>query len=432
MKQHEANKLLRRFKQAFSEARITALGRATGFFKRERKMTPMKMVLSLMSCFAGGQSRTLADIQRSYNALSTDSIEYKPFHNQLAKAGFARFMRELASQVLSTLVVEVLKPARAGLLAEFGRVLLQDGSSFAVKDSLRRTFPGRFTPVSPAAVELHVTWNLCRECIEQVVLTPDTSTERAELPSAKHLRGDLLLADRGYFDRDYLLEVDAQGGHFLVRAQAGINPVVEGVRSGPRASRVIGQKLKDAQHYFAKDHPNDLDVCWQLGGVAFRCRLVSYWSVQARQFVHLVTNLPSARYSDEDIAQVYRLRWQIELLFKEWKSHANLRAFSTANPAIVEGLIWAAVIVAAVKRYLAHSAQIIAAVATSTLRTAKCTWQVIPAIIEALLTRTPHRLRAAFIRAIEYLAVNAQRAHPQRDRRSGRLAIGLMPVFRLA
>ena len=119
-------------------------------------------------------------------------------------------------------------------------------------------------------------------------------------------------------------------------------------------------------------------------------------------------------------------------LFKEWKSHANLRAFSTAKPAIVEGLIWAAIVVAAVKRYLAHSVQLIAEVATSTLRTAKCAWQVLPAIIEALVLCQPHRLRAAFIRAIDYLTINAQRAHPHRDRRAGRLATGLKPVFRSA
>ena len=44
MKQVEINKLLRRFKQAFSEKTITEIGRATGLFKRERKMTPMKMI----------------------------------------------------------------------------------------------------------------------------------------------------------------------------------------------------------------------------------------------------------------------------------------------------------------------------------------------------------------------------------------------------
>ena len=359
-------------------------------------------------------------------------MAYKPFHNQLSKAAFARFMRELASHVLSTLVLDVLKPSRAGLLSEFGRVLIQDGSSFAVKDTLRQSYPGRFTTGSPAAVELHMPWNLCRERFEQGVLTPDTFSERAELPPADRLRGDLLLADCGYFDRDYLRAVAAHGGHFLVRAQNGINPVIEAVNSGARASRVVGHALKDVRGRLSKSRPNDLMVRWQIGRESSCCRVVSCWNVMTRQFVHLATNLPSARYDAATVSQVYRLRWQIELLFKEWKSHANLRAFSTAKPAIVEGLIWAAIVVAAVKRYLAHSVQIIAEVATSTLRTARCAWQVIPAIVEALLTSAPNRLRAAFMRAIEYHASNAQRAHPHRDRLSGRLVTGLKPVFRSA
>ena len=49
MKQIETNQLLRRFKQAFSEETITEFGHATGLFKRERKMTPMKMIMRLMS-----------------------------------------------------------------------------------------------------------------------------------------------------------------------------------------------------------------------------------------------------------------------------------------------------------------------------------------------------------------------------------------------
>lgn len=432
MKHHEANKLLRGFKRAFSEQTITAIGRSTGFFKRERNMTPMKMMMSLLSCFAGGQSTTLADVQRSYNALSAEPMAYKPFHNQLSKAAFARFMQELASHVLSTLVVEVLKPTRAGRLSEFGRVLIQDGSSFAVKDTLRRTYPGRFTTVSPAAVELHVTWNLCRESIEQVVLTPDTFTERAELPPAESLHGDLLLADCGYFDRHYLRAVAEHGGCFLIRAQKGINPVIESVNSGARASRVVGHQLKDVHGQLAKNQPNDLVVRWQVGRESLRCRVVSCWNAKTRQFVHLATNLPASRYDAATVSQVYRLRWQIELLFKEWKSHANLHAFSTAKPAIVEGLVWAAIVVAAIKRYLAHSTQIIAEVATSTLRTARCAWQIIPAIVEALLLCEPRRLRKAFMRAIDYLAISARRAHPRRDRCSGRLAIGLKPVFRTA
>ena len=117
MKQREVSKLLSGFKQAFSTAMIATLGRKSGFLKRERNMTPIKMVMSLMSCFAGGQSTTLADIQHSYNALSAAPIAYKPFHNQLAKPAFGKFMREVASHVLSSFAVEALKPTRGGSLA---------------------------------------------------------------------------------------------------------------------------------------------------------------------------------------------------------------------------------------------------------------------------------------------------------------------------
>ncbi len=54
MKRHEASKLLRGFKQAFSDQTGTAIGRSTGFLKREREMTPMKVMVSLLSRFAGG------------------------------------------------------------------------------------------------------------------------------------------------------------------------------------------------------------------------------------------------------------------------------------------------------------------------------------------------------------------------------------------
>ena len=159
----------------------------------------------------------------------------------------------------------------------------------------------------------------------------------------------MLLAGRGYFDRDYLRAVAAHGGPSLVRAHNGINPVIEAVNSGPRASRVVGYPLKGVRNRLSKDQPNGLMVRWQLGRESLLCRVVCYWNEKSRQFVYLATKLPARRYDATTVSQIYRLRWQIELLFKEWKSHANLRAFSTAKTAIVERLLWAAIVVAAVK-----------------------------------------------------------------------------------
>ena len=111
------------------------------------------------------------------------TVAYKPFHNQLAKRTFPDFMREVLSRILQQWVVEVLQPKAHAPLGEFGRILIQDGCSFVVKETLREQYPGRFNKQNPAAVELHVTMSLLDESVEAVTLTEDTASERAHLPS---------------------------------------------------------------------------------------------------------------------------------------------------------------------------------------------------------------------------------------------------------
>ena len=78
--------------------------------------------------------------------------------------------------------------------------------------------------------------------------------------------------------------------------------------------------------------------------------------------------------------------WQMELLFKEWKSYANLHAFDTTNPALVEGLIWIAIAAAALKRFLAHMTQLLTEVPISTRKVAMCALHVLGKLVEALKT----------------------------------------------
>src|SRR5262249_44682075 len=72
------------------------------------------------------------------------------------------------------------------------------------------------------------------------------------------------------------------------------------------------------------------------------------------------------------VSRLYRFRWQIELLFKEWKSYANLHKFDTGNEHIAAGLIWASLCAAVLKRFLAHAAQIVGGKPISTPPPAMC------------------------------------------------------------
>jgi hypothetical protein len=153
-------------------------------------------------------------------------------------------------------------------------------------------------------------------------------------------------------------------------------------------------------------------------------RIVLVWTPR-QQFMVLLTNVPRRVLTARQVAETYRLRWQIELVFKEWKSFANLHEFASANPALVEGLIWASLCAAAIKRSLAHASQRIARhVAISTQVTAMCGTHILRDLLRCALDGF-NDLGIVLEEIVQFLKDNASRAHPRRDRLKGRLRFGL-------
>jgi hypothetical protein len=420
-----------KFQWVFSEPLLNACGKDVLFCRRQRVITPFRLGLALTATCASQRVETIADFHCGFNALFGTTITYKAFYNQVAKPHFADFARTMTERLISEMTLKVLGFAKGHAFAAFRRIIIQDGSSFAIHDGLREVFPGRFKVVKPAAVELHTTMDLLCDAPTTVVLTPDTTSEQAFLPEPSSLRESLLLADRGYIDLHYLRRVQDAGGFFLIRAKAGMNPhVVEAFREdGKRLRSLRNKPLKAVHAKLPKRQRVELGVQWQVDGHPVRLRLIVSWNRQTKEFCYLVTNLPAKRYPLDMICRAYKWRWQVELLFKEWKSYANLHAFDTENAAIVEGLIWTAIAAAALKRFLAHMTQLLVEVPMSTRKVSMCALHILGDIVRALTRGDIAGLYAALEAAITYLACHAQRAHPKRDRQTGRAQLGLEPCF---
>jgi hypothetical protein len=178
-----------------------------------------------------------------------------------------------------------------------------------------------------------------------------------------------------------------------------------------------------AQH---PGHPLDLDVEFARGARRIGFRVVVLPG-RDRTTTRLCTNLPRTPFSADLVAWLYRCRWQIERCFKEWKSYANLHTFNTANPHVAEGLMWASLCAAILKRFLAHAAQRVGpGIAISTRRVAMCAHHMMEALVTALLIGIG--LLGALRRGLAYLLANARRPNVERDRRTGRLRAGLTLV----
>lgn len=429
MEREEHSGFLSRFKRVISEEALNELGKEIGFCERLRVVTPYRLAIAALSTFSCTTVETLADLHRGFSALFGGNVAYKPFHNQLSKTEFPLFMRAVAHELLGKLVVKVLRLKRGSPFSEFKEIVIQDGSSFAVKDSLSKIFPGRFTAISPAAVEVHVTMDLLEGNVQQVAVTADTQGEGDHLPDPSTMKGKLLLADRGYFSLEYIDDLMEEEASFIIRAKSSINPVIlSAVTSeGKVLKHFCGKRLKEVS--WSKEHPIDMQVEREKHQESISCRLIISWNPKHKTFNYFVTNLSAIRYTIADVLTAYRLRWQIELLFKEWKSYANLHSFDTSKAQIAEGLIWAALAASTIKRYLAHITQLITGVEISTRKVAMCAVHVLLEIFVSLVRKSPYRLLLAWRRAIKYLASHARRSHPARDRKSGRLAIGMQPIY---
>ena len=442
----------KRFRQTLGAEALESVSRQTRFVQRQRVVTGASVFWALIVTLGAKNTQYISDVLRTLNARENWTIRYKPFWDRLAKAAFARFMKAMFERLCCELVTDVLRAEEGTDASLFSDVLIDDGSSFAVADGLSKVFPGRFTKVKPAAVELHAHMSLKSDQLLSVTLAPDKEAERQFLPAAESLPArSLSLRDRGYVDLDYFAALESRTNgpaYLLCRTNDKINPVVDEIRGVSRrfAKKWEGKKLQELPKDVLRKGA-DLRVSWpRPGGKRLQLRLVIRHQeprvsktrakkrltakerryVAKNQWAFLLTNVPN-QFAADAIVRLYRLRWQVELAFKEWKSYANLHALLSEHPSIVEGFIWASLCAALIKRALAHCAQQVHQRAISVRVAAQSGPQLLPPLADWIMDATAEAADT-FATLLAFLAENARRAHPNRDARRAQATLGFVWV----
>lgn len=418
------------FRSVLSKTAVERLARRTGFGQRRARVASCTSVLWGFLLALGGQpTRYISDVLRTLNAREGTSLRYKPFWNRLARPGFPGFMKALFQELCRSFTMRVLERQAGSIASRFSDILIDDGSSFAVADGLVDVFPGRFTKVKPAAVELHGHMSLLTGNLRHVALAPDKEAERQFVPAADALpEHSLTLRDRGYIDTKYFAALEERDtpAYLICRVRRDLNPTIVDVLSGlPRraARKWRGKRLHELRNKKLQKNVELLVECTLPKKRTLRLRLVIRYVPEKSSWTRLMTNLPQDVDADA-VSTLYRLRWQIELLFKDWKSDANLRKFQSKQRHIVEGLIWASLCAAFLKRALAHWAQLVTGARVSTRLAAMSGAQLMP-----LLARwATSRFSATRFRDIlRFILNNALSTHPERVPRTPAAKLGLRP-----
>ena len=176
------------------------------------------------------------------------------------------------------------------------------------------------------------------------------------------VRDHLLMFDLGYFRYQLFACIGRNGGYFLTRLKGNADPTIVAVNRvhRGRAISLVGERLRDVVSRMQR-HVLDVEVEVRFprrsyGGRVHRdtqrLRVVGLLNRETGEYHLYVTNVPPAKLAAEDIGVTYSLRWQIELLFKELKTHYRVEDMPSSKRVVVEVLLYAAFMTMVVSRRL--------------------------------------------------------------------------------
>jgi hypothetical protein len=340
----------------FASDAIEAAARRTGFVKRTSKLTG-KLFLALVTFGAWSDATTtLAQLAAKVTQLD-EQVEVSPeaIHQRMNQRALA-FLQDMLQQALAK-VQSVEHICNDGLFTDFTKVYLADSTGFELPDSLHELFPGSGGSAATAGAKIQAVWDYKNSVFGHFALTPLTMPDQRYVDTVVALaqKGVLFLFDLGYFKIKAFACIAAAGAYFLSRLNHQTTLLhTESGQVQPLAlaswlTTVASDSTEHAIFLGAKERVACRLVAYRMPEcVVNERRRLAKKKAKKKGYTpskaHLallawnlfITNVPQTIWQTPTIKKVYPIRWQIELIFKSWKSYLHLASIKTkkVNPTL--------------------------------------------------------------------------------------------------
>jgi hypothetical protein len=325
------------------------IGRTSGFVQRQSPYGGAELAQTLVFGWLDNPQASLAALAQTGAALGIN-ISAQGLDQRLGQRA-----AECLRQVLDHAVQQLVQADKVPLAvwAHFSGVYVQDSTTVALPAALAEIWPGCGGGQTPgdgaAALKVQVQWELQGGQLSGLELQAGRDADRAagawlaDLPAKA-----LALADLGYFNLERLAAQAANGSYWLTRVQAGT--ILVAADGQPWAFSA----------WLATQTGTEVDCPIRLGAAQqLPCRLlarrvaptvaaerrrrlraeacrrgqpVSAERLKLADWTVFVTNVPAEWLTLEQAWVLARVRWQIELLFKLWKSQGQLDEWRSGKP----------------------------------------------------------------------------------------------------
>jgi hypothetical protein len=412
--------------RTFSPATVDDLRARTGYNPRQRQGTAFRLMLTVVEGFLAGQTLTFASL-RAIFVRRFGLMRSCPFQKRFKQEAAAAFFREALKHFVDS-VVRSAGLTLTGPLGRFADVRIYDGTGQRVPPRGRAALPA--CTKGKAGTKWLMGYSIKTGLLEHGLCAAETASEtplwRKLVPT--FTSGVLYLFDLGFFERALFASARAAGAHVLMRLKSTAKVRVLSHASVNGRAPLPGWSLGYYLQVVSKKRGTvlDLDVSWGKGKDMLTLRLVGF-AHKANSIRWYLTTVPRSMLTPSQVVQSYRLRWLIELLFRELKQSADLGRSFTANTHAVAALTYGAMLAHALVRSVRIQAALANEIPLEELRPL-ASLHVVRAyardLVDALTSSSPLAWATIVDTVGSALVALARERHPSRSRMRIALKLG--------
>jgi hypothetical protein len=363
-----SDKIVEFFDDVFNEKKCHDLCKKHRFIKRSTsKLNGQEFVKAMIIPSRGSSTDSLKGLCKRFLTFNKESILSS---QALCKRINSPAASALMKGVLNELLIKVHEqityfcPKLAEGMKGFNRILVEDSSLVVLNEKLEAKYKGtnRGGCSGKAQVKIDLITDISKGILVDAQIfrgnEPDRSFAERILSIIKE--GDLIIRDLGYFTINAFQKISEAYAYFLSRLLPG---VLFFINQDDKESLDIGAYLKkkvfqrrniiSLKGFLGKDkvpvrlimyrNPDDVvNKRLREANIVAKSkgRTMSESKKLSLHFSMFITNIPEEMLSDEVIGTIYRLRWEVELIFKRWKCQLEIDYLKGINENRIVCLIW--------------------------------------------------------------------------------------------
>jgi len=309
--------------------RIEALAEDMRIIERKRVhhggLVVCAFILSALERSTDTEGRLL-DARMVYQEIGGPESGKTSFRNMAHK--MLPVMKELLRRRLRQLEQCAEPPELRGRLRSFSDVLVPDGCAFKLASALSGVYAGTG---QAAEMKLHAVYSVRAGTAVSVTSTAGSVHDSDGFWPERWEKEALYLWDLAFNSHERFLDATLAGAHVLQRLKESANPTVlasygpTGTRRELHADDGRPMRLDDACAFGLVHHQTVLELDVQISdgrGRTTQARVVCV--PHNGEDRYYLTTLSRDIFTPHDVAELYRLRWEVELFFRNWKGGVRL------------------------------------------------------------------------------------------------------------